>query len=82
MDGEQTNFLMPVGMSLNPNNRWARLAKLVPWSVAETAYQAHFYGRKGGPTPHPVRVALGALIIKERLGLTDRETVEQIRENR
>ena len=81
MDGEQTSFLMPVGMSLNPNNRWVRLAKLVPWSVAETAYQAHFDGRKGGPTPHPVRVALGALIIKERLGLTDRETVEQIREN-
>ena len=29
----------------------------------------------------PARVALGALIIKERLGLTDRETVETIREN-
>jgi len=28
-----------------------------------------------------VRVALGALLIKERLGLTDRETVEAIREN-
>ena len=27
------------------------------------------------------RMALGALIIKEKLGITDRETVEQIREN-
>jgi transposase, IS5 family len=26
-------------------------------------------------------VALGALIIKEKLGISDRETVEQIREN-
>jgi transposase, IS5 family len=29
----------------------------------------------------PARVAFGALIIKETLGLTDEETVEQIREN-
>jgi len=29
----------------------------------------------------PSRVALGALLIKERLGLTDRETVEAIQEN-
>jgi IS5 family transposase len=28
-----------------------------------------------------VRIALGALIVKERLGLTDEETVQQIREN-
>ena len=33
---------------------------------------------------HPLssfRMALGALIIKEKLGISDRETVEQIREN-
>ncbi len=29
----------------------------------------------------PFRMALGALIIKEQLGISDRETVEQIREN-
>jgi hypothetical protein len=29
----------------------------------------------------PVRLAFGALFIKQRLGLTDEETVEQIREN-
>jgi hypothetical protein len=28
-----------------------------------------------------VRLAFGALFIKQRLGLTDEETVEQIREN-
>ena len=72
---------MPIGMSLNANNRWVKLAKLVPWEAAEKAYMANFDRRKGGPTPFPVRVALGALIIKERLCLTDRETVEQIREN-
>ncbi len=29
----------------------------------------------------PARVALGTLLVKERLGLTDRETVETIQEN-
>ena len=34
-----------------------------------------------GPPAMSVRMALGALIIKERLGTSDEETVEQIREN-
>ncbi len=29
----------------------------------------------------PLRMALGALIIKEKCGFSDRETVEQIKEN-
>jgi transposase, IS5 family len=28
-----------------------------------------------------IRIAIGALIIKEKLGISDRETVEQIKEN-
>ncbi len=34
-----------------------------------------------GAPAKPFRMALGALIIKEKLGISDRETVEQIREN-
>ena len=34
-----------------------------------------------GPPAMSVRIALGALIIKEKLGTSDEETVEQIREN-
>jgi IS5 family transposase len=34
-----------------------------------------------GPPAKAFRLALGALIIKEKLGISDRETVEQIREN-
>ncbi len=34
-----------------------------------------------GAIAKPFRMALGALIIKEKLGISDRETVEQIREN-
>ena len=34
-----------------------------------------------GAPAKPLRVALGALIIKEKLQISDREVVEQIREN-
>ncbi len=34
-----------------------------------------------GAPAKPFRMALGALIIKEKLGTSDRETVEQIKEN-
>ena len=34
-----------------------------------------------GAPAKPFRMALGALIIKEKLGTSDRETIEQIREN-
>ena len=34
-----------------------------------------------GAPAKPFRMALGALIIKEKLAISDRETVEQIKEN-
>jgi IS5 family transposase len=40
------------------------------------------FGGKGFRTPtKPFRMALGALIIKDRLGLMDDELVEQIKDN-
>lgn len=81
MQGEQTSFLMPLGEGLDPTNRWIKLGRLVPWHLVEETYGKHFRRDRGGHRPLTARVALGALIVKERLGLTDRETVEQIREN-
>ena len=72
---------MPFGGRLNPDNRWVKLAELIPWADFETKYSQTLEGSGDGPPAKPVRVALGALIIKERLGTSDRETVEQIREN-
>ena len=42
---------------------------------------SQFDSARGGPHALPARVAFGSLIIKERLGLTDIETVEMIQEN-
>ena len=57
------------------------MSKHIPWEEIEDDYHECFSGNQTGNLALPLRVALGALIIKERLGVTDRETVEQIREN-
>ncbi len=57
------------------------MARLVPWHVVEEQYEKQFCRERGGHRPLTARIAMGSLIVKERLGLTDRETVEQIREN-
>jgi hypothetical protein len=52
----------------------------MPWEELEEAYASQFNPTTGAPAKS-VRLAFGALFIKQRLGLTDEETVEQIREN-
>ena len=74
-------FSMPFGGHLRSDNRWVRLAKLIPWHEIETIYTSTLAGTGQGAPALSARVALGALIIKERLGTSDEETVEQIREN-
>jgi hypothetical protein len=75
------DFYLPFGGKLRSDNRWVVLSKQIPWQEIERAYESRFNGRDTGNVAKPARVALGALIIKERLGLTDRETVLQIQEN-
>ena len=62
------------------DNRWVILAGLIPWSEFEEEYASLFHKEMGAPAKS-FRMALGALIIKEKLGISDRETVEQIKEN-
>jgi transposase, IS5 family len=73
-------FEIPVERTLDENNRWVLMAKLLPWEEFEEEYASIFSEEMGAPAKS-FRMALGALIIKEKLGITDRETVEQIREN-
>ena len=77
---EFPDFYLPFSGHLDPDNRWVALARLVPWELAEEIYQESLCDDFGAPAL-PARVALGALLIRERLQLTDRETVEAIREN-
>ncbi|GAB1398965.1 hypothetical protein MASR1M66_04170 [Aminivibrio sp.] len=72
---------LPFEFTPDANNRWVRLASLIPWEELEllSDYRSHF-GSTGNPAL-PFRVAFGALLVQTRLNLTDEETVEQIREN-
>jgi IS5 family transposase len=56
------------------------MAELIPWSEFETEYAKNFPTEKGA-LAKSFRVALGALIIQEKLGISDRETGKHIREN-
>ena len=73
-------FELSNGCKLAADNRWVQLAQLIPWSEFEQEYAQNF-GTEMGPPAKSFRLALGALIIKEKLGISDRETVEQIRDN-
>lgn len=74
-------FFLPFGGQLNPDNRWVVMASLVPWNEVEEEYIKTLGDTKQGSKAYNVRLALGSLIIKERLGLSDEETVEAITEN-
>lgn len=77
---EFEDFHLAFGGRLSSDNRWVRLAKLIPWDQIEIRYAAKFRSRTGPPALI-ARIAVGSLIIKEKLQLSDEETVEQIREN-
>jgi len=74
------NFYLPFGGKLSGENRWVKLAELIPWEAFEEQYAEQLSEGMGAPAKS-FRMALGALIIKERLGTSDIETVEQMREN-
>jgi len=78
---EFESFYLPFGGHLYSDNRWVQLAKLIPWNEIEKKYEKNFAESGMGAEALSARVALGALIIKEKLKISDEETVEQIREN-
>ena len=64
--------------TLDPNNRWVKRVKLIPWEMAEAKYEHMF--RKNGRPSKDIRMALGALLIKEYLQCSDEEVVQSIAE--
>ncbi len=62
-----SNFDLPFEGQLSDDNRWVIMAKLIPWSEFEVEYALNFSVDMGARAKS-FRMALGALIIKERLG--------------
>lgn len=79
-EAEFPKMHLAFGGRLRSDNRWVILSDLIPWDEVEKKYASRM-SRKKGRKAYSVRVALGACIIKEKLGISDEETVQQIREN-
>ena len=82
-DKSQPTFLdfnQPMGLHMNPDNRWIKMADSIPWDVFEKKYK-RLFKVKTGNVAKPLRTALGALIIQTKFQYSDRELVEQITEN-
>ena len=63
-------FELPVSIELSSENRWVIMAELIPWSEFEEKYAENF-SENMGAIAKPFRMALGALIIKEKLGTSE-----------
>lgn len=74
------DFNQPMGLHMNPDNRWIKLADRIPWDEFEVKY-AKLFPSDTGNVAKPLRMALGALIIQTKFQYSDRELVEQIAEN-
>lgn len=82
-DKSQQSFLdfnQPMGIHMNPGNRWVKMAGHIPWDVFEEKYTGLFPSPTGN-VAKPLQMALGALIIQAGFQYSDRELVEQIIEN-
>ncbi len=65
---------------MNPDNRWVKLAEIIPWEEIEEKYSNLFPSKTGMPAK-PLRMALGSLMIQKKHGFSDRELIEEIIEN-
>lgn len=74
-------FESPFERTLNPNNRWIVLSKLLPWDELCSIYWKHLPEKATGRPALNPRIVLGAIIIKHLCDLDDRETIDQISEN-
>jgi len=74
-------FDWPFLSQLDPENRWVKLADVIPWEALGEAYHRSFSTATHGRPAKPARMVIGAVIIKHKLVLSDRETIDQISEN-
>ena len=69
----EDNFFLPFGGNLRSDNRWVILAKNIPWDAIEEKYVTLF--SDVGQPAKPIRMAVGSLMLREKLQLSDEESV-------
>ena len=55
------DFILPFEGKLNPENRWVKLSKVIPWEKIEENY-AQLFPSGTGTEAKPLRMALGSLL--------------------
>ena len=73
-------FRTPFYRGLDKNNRWVKLAQMIPWDDFAKIYAKALCEDFGRPAID-ARVVIGAMIIKSKKRLPDEETTEEIKEN-
>ena len=73
-------FKTPFQTKLNPENRWVKLTQLLPWDEMAGIYYKAMSVDKGAPSID-ARIVIGAMIIKHKQKLDDRDTITAIQEN-
>jgi hypothetical protein len=71
---EFEEFALPFSGGHRSDNRWAKIAKFIPWEELESLYSKSLSGSHMGSPAMSARIAVGALIIRERLGTSAEET--------
>jgi hypothetical protein len=72
-------FISPFG-ELDQENRWVKIAGMIPWEMYEEKYAEQFCDDNGSPAIK-FRMAMGTLIIKQTTSHSDDEVVQDIIEN-
>ena len=67
--------------NLDKSNRWVQMGDNLPWSDIEKEYNSKLDNKEKGAGNKPARMIVGAMIVKHKLGLSDQETIDIIREN-
>jgi hypothetical protein len=76
------DFVGLMGGKLSAENRWVKMAKIMPWDMIEEIYAKTFKNNNTeGRPPIPARMAFGALFIKENESFPQRMTMQHIAEN-
>ena len=66
---------------LDKHNRWVVLGDMLPWAELGKVYNSKLHNDERGTGNKPIRMVIGAMIIKHKLNLSDEETIQIIREN-
>ena len=73
------DFILPFGGKLKEDNRWVKMARMMPWDFIEDTY-VESMSEENGARAMSARISFGAIHIKEHENLTDERTVEYIAE--